>query len=64
MLGKIATVLQMIVVVWILLKWGEKWLPDLTLAAALCTGISGLLYVWDGTRQLSAHPASSPRPGT
>jgi CDP-diacylglycerol--glycerol-3-phosphate 3-phosphatidyltransferase len=60
MLGKIATVLQMAVVLWILLKWHGKWLPALTMAAAICTGISGLLYVWDGTRQLSAHPASSP----
>jgi cardiolipin synthase (CMP-forming) len=62
MLGKIATVLQMIVVLWILLKWEDRWLPGWTLAAALCTGISGLLYVWDGMRQLSAHPASSPKP--
>ncbi|HWX21978.1 MAG TPA: CDP-diacylglycerol--glycerol-3-phosphate 3-phosphatidyltransferase [Candidatus Binatia bacterium] len=61
-LGKIATVLQMVVIVWILLKWPEKWLQSLTLAAAICTGGSGLLYVWDGVRQLSSHPSSSPRP--
>jgi cardiolipin synthase (CMP-forming) len=59
-MGKVATVLQMAVMLWILLKWPESWLPGLTLAAAVCTGISGLLYMWDGTRQLSAHPASSP----
>lgn len=59
-LGKVATVLQMSVVVWVLLKWPEKWLLALTSSAAVCTGISGLLYVWDGTRQMSAHPASSP----
>jgi cardiolipin synthase (CMP-forming) len=59
-LGKVATVLQMIVVLWVLLKWNEKWLLGWSLGAAICTGISGLLYVWDGTRQLSAHPASSP----
>lgn len=58
-LGKIATVLQMAVVIWVLLKWPEQPLFWLTLTAALCTGISGLLYVWDGTRQMSAHPASS-----
>ncbi len=58
-LGKIATVLQMIVVMWILLKWHSKVLPALILAAGICTGISGLLYVWDGVRQLSAHPTSS-----
>jgi cardiolipin synthase (CMP-forming) len=62
MLGKTATVLQMIVVLWILLKWNQSFLPPLTLAAALCTGISGLLYVWDGARQLSAHPTSSASP--
>jgi len=60
-IGKIATVLQMIVVLWILLKWPETWLRVLALGTALCTGISGLLYVWDGTRQLSAHPSSSPK---
>ena len=60
MLGKLATVLQMIVILWILLKWDKHWLFGWTLSTALCTGISGLLYVWDGSRQLSAHPASSP----
>ena len=60
--GKVATVLQMVVVVWIMLKWPENWLRLLTLATALCTGISGLLYVWDGSRQLSVHPSSSPKP--
>ncbi|HTL17687.1 MAG TPA: CDP-alcohol phosphatidyltransferase family protein [Patescibacteria group bacterium] len=62
-LGKIATVLQMIVVLWVLLKWGGKWLIGWTLSAAICTGISGLLYLYDGTRQLSAHPTSSPSTG-
>ena len=61
-IGKVATVLQMAVVLWIILKWGGSWLRMLTAATALCTGISGLLYVWDGTRQLSAHPTSSPAP--
>lgn len=59
-LGKVATVMQMFVVLWVLLKWSPKWLPTWILFTALCTGASGLLYVWDGTRQLSAHPASSP----
>ena len=61
--GKIATVLQMTVVVWVLLKWdngrGEHWIDVWTLGAAICTGVSGLLYVWDGVRQLSAHPMSA-----
>ena len=59
--GKVATVLQMVVVLWIMLKWQDNWLRALTLATAICTGISGLLYVWDGSRQLSAHPSSSPK---
>jgi CDP-diacylglycerol--glycerol-3-phosphate 3-phosphatidyltransferase len=62
--GKIATVLQMAVVIWILLKWdagqGAHWLKYLELGAAICTGISGLLYVFDGVKQLGSHPASSP----
>ena len=61
-IGKVATVLQMAVVLWIMLKWGQSWLRALTLVTAICTGISGLLYVWDGSRQLSAHPSSSPKP--
>jgi CDP-diacylglycerol--glycerol-3-phosphate 3-phosphatidyltransferase len=60
-LGKVATVLQMIVVLWILLGWQAHWLPVWTIGAAVCTGVSGLLYVRDGSRQLSAHPSSSPK---
>ena len=62
--GKVATVLQMACILWLLLKWdkalGERWVDWLTLAAALCTGGSGLWYVWDGARQLSSSPKSSP----
>lgn len=62
-LGKVATVLQMVCVLWILLGWdagwGARWAVGWTLAAAICTGVSGLLYVWDGVRQLSASPSSS-----
>jgi len=58
--GKVATVFQMAVVLWILLRWDERAMFWLALAGAICTGISGLLYVWDGVRQLSAHPASGP----
>jgi cardiolipin synthase (CMP-forming) len=61
MIGKVATVLQMAIILWILLKWDAKWLRVWLLAAAICTGISCLLYVWDGSRQLSEHPASSPK---
>ena len=59
--GKIATVFQMLLVSWILLRWDfnlgflEIWI----LGAGIFTGISGLFYVWDGTKQLSSHPSSS-----
>jgi cardiolipin synthase len=63
MTGKIATVLQMTVVIWILLKWdvgqGMSWLKYVTLGAAIFTGVSGLLYVLDGIKQLGSHPTSS-----
>lgn len=62
LLGKLATVLQMVTVIWALLQWDEVWLVRWAFAAAACTGVSGLLYVWDGVRQLSSHPTSSPRP--
>ena len=62
-LGKIATVLQMITIVWVLLKWEAAWLDKWTAAAAIFTGVSGLLYVYDGVRQLGSHPASSASPG-
>jgi cardiolipin synthase len=64
--GKIATVFQMAVVVWILLDWDRDlnvhWFKVWTIGAAAFTGISGLLYIWDGVKQLGAHPASSPTP--
>jgi cardiolipin synthase len=63
MIGKIATVLQMICLVWILLQWDSQlrpqWFLGWTLSATICTGISGLLYVLDGMKQLSSHPTSS-----
>jgi CDP-diacylglycerol--glycerol-3-phosphate 3-phosphatidyltransferase len=58
-LGKIATVLQMATVLWVLLKWSPPPLHWLALTAAVCTGVSGLLYYWDGFKQLSASPHSA-----
>jgi CDP-diacylglycerol--glycerol-3-phosphate 3-phosphatidyltransferase len=61
--GKIATVFQMVTVFWILLRW-DFTLPLLTKiwigGAGIFTAVSGLLYIWDGTQQLSSHPSSSP----
>jgi cardiolipin synthase len=62
-IGKLATVLQMICVLWGLFKWSSLWLEIWSAGAALCTGISGFIYVYDGLRQLSASPASCPVPG-
>jgi CDP-diacylglycerol--glycerol-3-phosphate 3-phosphatidyltransferase len=59
-LGKIATVLQMITVLWTLLKWSRGWLAFWSPATAVCTGIAGLFYVYDGVRQLSDSPKSLP----
>ena len=61
-IGKIATVLQMICVIWGLFKWPAQWLFYWSIAAAVCTGVSGLIYVWLGMRQLSASPSSAASP--
>lgn len=62
--GKIATVFQMLTVVWILLRWDlvpPGWLLQVWIfGAGFFTGVSGVFYVFDGMKQLSAHPASSP----
>jgi len=63
--GKIATVLQMSVLLWILLKWSDAhvaWLKVISLGAGLFTGASGLFYVWDGMKQIGSHPAASSPP--
>jgi cardiolipin synthase (CMP-forming) len=63
--GKIATVFQMAVVIWILMDWDRdlnvRWFKALTIGAAAFTGVSGLLYVWDGVKQLGSHPSSLPK---
>ncbi len=78
--GKIATVFQMLVIIWILLRWdtvpwharanvlNSRWdlffhvylFQTWLIGAGAFTGISGFLYVFDGMKQLSAHPSSSP----
>ncbi|MFO1500313.1 MAG: CDP-alcohol phosphatidyltransferase family protein [Verrucomicrobiota bacterium] len=59
-IGKLATVLQMTCVLWGLFKWDATWLQFWSAGAALCTGVSGMAYVYDGIRQLSASPSSGP----
>lgn len=62
LIGKVATVLQMVTVCWALLKLPAGWLHWFALGAAVCTGGSGVIYIFYGVRQLSASPASSPAP--
>jgi CDP-diacylglycerol--glycerol-3-phosphate 3-phosphatidyltransferase len=61
--GKVATVFQMVTISWILLEWDTLYhgvlLRSWILGAGVFTGVSGLFYIWDGSMQLSAHPASS-----
>jgi CDP-diacylglycerol--glycerol-3-phosphate 3-phosphatidyltransferase len=62
--GKIATVFQMVVVLWILLRWDltfhGHFLKMWIIGTGLFTAASGLLYVWDGMKQLGTHPSSLP----
>jgi cardiolipin synthase len=62
MLGKVATVLQMSAVLWVLLQWHTVLLDYLVIGTAVCTAVSGVWYVFDGMKQLGSHPASSPTP--
>jgi len=62
MVGKIATVLQMATVLWILLKWHSDLLGCIVWGAAIFTGVSGIWYVFDWMKQLGAHPSSSAIP--
>jgi CDP-diacylglycerol--glycerol-3-phosphate 3-phosphatidyltransferase len=59
LIGKAATVLQMAAVLWALFKWNERALYWICVGAAVLTGVSGLIYVFDGMRQLAKHPASA-----
>jgi cardiolipin synthase len=52
--GKVATVLQMIAIGWVMLQLRFFPLLYLVIAAGLFTLISGIVYVTDGVRQLQA----------
>ena len=58
--GKLATVLQMIMVIWGLLKWDAIWFNRLCVATAIVAVVAWAFYVWDGMRQLSKSPKSFP----
>jgi cardiolipin synthase (CMP-forming) len=62
LIGKVATFLQMTCVLWALFKWRADFLFIWSISAALCTGVSGIIYIVEGIRQLSASPSSSAVP--
>ena len=60
-MSKTSAVLQMVTIGWVLFKLpmtGTLWLA---VAVSITTGITGLLYVSDGIRQFSEHPAAQPK---
>ncbi len=60
--GKVATVLQMVAIAWVMLQL--QWLPLIWVvgAAGLFTLVSGIIYVLEGVRQLqAAGHANAPR---
>jgi CDP-diacylglycerol--glycerol-3-phosphate 3-phosphatidyltransferase len=61
--GKVATVLQMIAIGWVMLQLRLVPLLYVVVAAGVFTAVSGIIYVTDGVRQLQAaghaHPAKS-----
>jgi hypothetical protein len=52
----------MITVTWGLFKWDATWLGYWAGAATFCTAVSGVIYIFDGIRQLSASPSSAASP--
>lgn len=52
--GKVATVLQMIAIAWVMLQLRFLPLIAVVIAAGLFTFVSGVVYVLDGIRQLQA----------
>lgn len=56
-IGKLATVLLIAVLCWAFLKWDETWLWRGALAAAVCTTVSGLLYLGDWVRLMNRSAA-------
>lgn len=60
LVGKSATVLQMLIILLVLAKLPQDIIQYLYYGAGCCTGVSGVIYIWDGIRQLGTHPSSSP----
>lgn len=58
-LGKLSTVCQMGIVLWILLQWTNRALAFWIFSAAILTTLSGIIYIFDGMRHLNASPTSA-----
>ena len=61
--GKVATVLQMIAIGWVMLQLRFSPLLYVVAAAGVFTLISGIVYVTDGVRQLQAEGHAHPQRG-
>jgi CDP-diacylglycerol--glycerol-3-phosphate 3-phosphatidyltransferase len=61
--GKVATVLQMIAIGWVMLQLRFIPLPYVVVLAGVFTLISGIVYVTDGVRQLQAEGHAHPQRG-
>ena len=60
LIGKAATLFQMLIVLHVLAKLPQTYFVFLVYAAGFCTAISGCLYFYDGIAQLGTHPSSGP----
>ena len=58
-MGKLSTVFQMGLVLWILFRWDERALPILIWGAGFFVIGSAALYILHGVRKLSASPSSA-----
>jgi phosphatidylglycerophosphate synthase len=61
--GKVATVLQMAAIAWVMLQMRILPLIYVVFAAGFFTLVSGMVYVRDGVRQLSAGGHANARLG-
>ena len=63
-MSKTSAVLQMVTIGWVLCKLPSTGTFWLAVAVSVTTGITGLLYVREGIRQFSEHPAAQPESDT
>ncbi len=59
--GKVATVLQMAAIAWVMLQLRFIPLSYIVVAAGVFTFVSGVIYVMDGIRQLQAEGHANAR---